>query len=343
VVVLAVQAASNRQSDMNPSFPPASIATLMEQMAKMTSQREQRELERALLQLLGGFLESASISLYAVRYPDSLPELKLLQVSDDHGNLVTPDTGGWIVAGDDARKAIALGRDNRGPWEYGGHIWQVIYQKNTIIALLQIEHRPLLEEEASFLSGMVRIHENYLRLLYDAERDMLTGLLNRRSFDARLYELLEQGSGQQTLALVDIDHFKRVNDRYGHIVGDEVLLLVAHHMEQTLGQHAQLYRYGGEEFGIVLRGEPDLAHARLDTLRQNIAAFVFPQVGRVTISVGHVTINGQMLPANVVEQADRALYYAKENGRNQVCAYAQLLQQGNIGPQITHEGDIELF
>lgn len=328
---------------MNPSFPPASIATLMEQMAKMTSQREQRELERALLQLLGSFLGSCSISLYAVRYPDSLPELKLLQVSDDQGNLITPDSGGWIVAGADARKAIAIGRDDRAPWYYGGHIWQVIYQKNTIIALLQIEHDPLAEEETGFLSGMVRIHENYLRLLYDAERDMLTGLLNRRSFDARLYELLEQGSGQQTLALIDIDHFKQVNDRFGHIVGDEVLLLVAHHMEQTLGQHAQLYRYGGEEFGIILRDEPELAHGRLETLRQNIAAFTFPQVGCVTISIGHVTISGQMLPANVVEQADRALYYAKEHGRNQVCAYTQLLRQGQIAPQVLHEGDIELF
>lgn len=312
-------------------------------MAKMTSQREQRELERALLQLLGGFLDSGSISLYAVRYPDSLPELKLLQVSDDQGLLVTPEGCGWIVAGADARKAIVIGRERRGPWEYGGHIWQVIYQKNTIIALLQIEHRPLLEEETSFLSGMVRIHENYLRLLYDAERDMLTGLLNRRSFDARLYELLEQSSGQQTLALVDIDHFKLVNDRYGHIVGDEVLLLVAHHMEQILGPYAQLYRYGGEEFGIILRDDPALAQTRLDTLRQSIAAFSFPQVGHVTISIGHVGIQGQMLPANVVEQADRALYYAKEHGRNQVCAYDQLLQQGNITPKAAHEGDIELF
>ena len=328
---------------MHSFLPPASIATLMEQMAKLTSQREQRELERALLELLGGFLGSVSISLFGVRYPETLPELKLLQVSDDHGQLITPDGCGWIPAGDDARKAIAIGLEQRGPWQHAGHIWQVIYQKNSIIALLQIEHSPLTPDEAGFLSGMVRIHENYLRLLYDAERDMLTGLLNRRSFDARLYELLAQGNGQPTLALVDIDHFKLVNDRYGHIVGDEVLLLVAHHMEQILGPYAQLYRYGGEEFGIILRDEPALAQTRLEALRQSIAAFSFPQVGHVTISIGHVGIQGQMLPANVVEQADRALYYAKENGRNQVCAYNQLLQQGSIAPKVAHEGDIELF
>ncbi|MFN4236990.1 MAG: GGDEF domain-containing protein [Vogesella sp.] len=328
---------------MNASYTPASIATLMEQMAKMTSQRELRELERALLELLGNFLGCNTISLYGVRNPETEPELKLLQVNDGNDRLVTPEDSGWLAAGDEARKAIAIGRDNRAPWQYGGHVWQVVYQKNSIIALLQIEHRPLLEEEASFLSGMVRIHENYLRLLYDAERDMLTGLLNRRSFDARLYELLEQGNGQQTLALVDIDHFKLVNDRYGHIVGDEVLLLVAHHMEQILGPYAQLYRYGGEEFGIILRGEPALAHMRLEQLRLDIAGFIFPQIGHITISIGHVGILGQMLPANVVEQADRALYYAKEHGRNQVCAYDQLLQQGNIAPHTSYEGDIELF
>jgi len=223
---------------MDQHFPPSSIATLMEQMAKMTSQREQRELERALLELVGAFLQSDSIALYGVRHAESLPELKLLQVSGEDDSLVSPEGCGWLPAGDDARKAIAIGRDNRGPWEYGGHIWQVIYQKNNIIALLQIEHGPLEPDDLGFLNGMVRIHENYLRLLYDAERDMLTGLLNRRSFDARLYELLDKPDYQHTLALVDIDHFKLVNDRYGHIVGDEVLLLVAHHMEQVLGVHA---------------------------------------------------------------------------------------------------------
>jgi len=328
---------------MDQHFPPASIATLMEQMAKMTSQREQRELERALLELVGAFLQSESISLYGVRHAESLPELKLLQVSGEDDSLISPEGCGWLAAGSDARKAIAIGRENRRPWEYSGHIWQVIYQKNNIIALLQIEHGPLTDDELGFLTGMVRIHENYLRLLYDAERDMLTGLLNRRSFDARLYELLDQADQQHTLALVDIDHFKLVNDHYGHIVGDEVLLLVAHHMEQVLGLHAQLYRYGGEEFGIILRDEPQLAMARLEALRENIAAFTFPQVGQVNISIGYVLIDGQMLPANVVEQADRALYYAKENGRNQTCAYTQLLQAGQIVAKVAHEGDIELF
>ena len=328
---------------MNQHAPPSSIATLMEHMAKMTSQREQRELERALLELVGAFLQSDSIALYGVRYAESLPELKLLQVGESDDSLVSPEGCGWLPAGDDARKAIAIGRDNRAPWEYGGHIWQVIYQKNNIIALLQIEHGPLTPDELGFLSGMVRIHENYLRLLYDAERDMLTGLLNRRSFDARLYELLDNPDYQHTLALVDIDHFKLVNDRYGHIVGDEVLLLVAHHMEQVLGVHAQLYRYGGEEFGIILRDEPQLAMSRLEALRENIAGFKFPQVGDVKISMGYVLIGGQMLPANVVEQADRALYFAKENGRNQTCAYTQLLQRGQITEQALHEGGIELF
>lgn len=328
---------------MDQHLPPTSIATLMEQMAKMTSQREQRELERALLELVGAFLQSESISLYGVRHAESLPELKLLQVSGEDDSLISPEGCGWLPAGDDARKAIAIGRDNRAPWEYGGHIWQVIYQKNNIIALLQIEHGALTDDELGFLTGMVRIHENYLRLLYDAERDMLTGLLNRRSFDARLYELLDKPDYQHTLALVDIDHFKLVNDRYGHIVGDEVLLLVAHHMEQVLGLHAQLYRYGGEEFGIILRDEPQLAMTRLEALRENIATFNFPQVGQVNISMGYVLIGGQMLPANVVEQADRALYYAKENGRNQTCAYSQLLQDGQIVAKVAHEGDIELF
>ena len=172
---------------------------------------------------------------------------------------------------------------------------------------------------------------------------MLTGLLNRRTFDSRLYELLSMPGGQYTLALLDIDHFKQINDRYGHIVGDEVLLRMSQLMADTLGQEGRLYRYGGEEFAAVLKPSSRSAEQLLEQLRLQIADNVFPQVGKVTISIGHVRIERQPLPANVVEQADKALYHAKEHGRNQVVDYALLQQQGLVQGDSWPQGDIELF
>lgn len=320
-----------------------SIATLMEQMAKMTAQREQRELERSLLEMLAAFLDCSNMQLFGVRQADSQPQTLLLHHMTPFGHQYDLPDQLWQPAEPDAQAAISRGLHDRSPWHHAGHIWQVVYQKSHLIGLLVMEREILSPNDRSFLSGMLNIHENYLRLLYDAERDMLTGLLNRRSFDAKLYELLDTPQRQATLALVDIDHFKRINDTFGHIVGDEVLLLLAQLMMDTLGEYGYLYRYGGEEFGIILRLAPEQAEVQLTRLCQIVANHHFPQVGRVTLSIGHVPLDKQSLPAHAVEQADRALYHAKEHGRNQVCAYTQLVRGGETGAEGSHEGDIELF
>ncbi|WP_174874408.1 GGDEF domain-containing protein [Vogesella oryzae] len=327
---------------MSSSEASISIAHLVQQLAKMSAQREQNELEHSLLELISVLLPDHRIRFYSLRGNDQELQVHLLHRLDKVDGYRKASTG-WQPPDELMRQAILRSDDDPTPWHLDGQTWQVIRQRNRRMALLLLEGQPLDEQEQGFLAAIVLIHENYLRLLYDAERDMLTGLLNRRTFDNRLYELLSMPDSGYSLALMDIDHFKQINDRYGHIVGDEVLLRISQLMTSTLGQKARLYRYGGEEFAAIISPRTSDVGELLELLKQTIAETVFPQVGQVTLSIGHVRIERQPLPANVVEQADKALYFAKEHGRNLVADYASLQQQGLAKPDSWPQGDIELF
>ncbi|KJK02199.1 diguanylate cyclase [Pseudomonas sp. 21] len=153
------------------------------------------------------------------------------------------------------------------------------------------------------------------RLLLDqAYIDTLTGIPNRRSFMARVGKRLGEDGEQRYLAMVDIDHFKRVNDTYGHDIGDEVLTRVALAIKQQMGDF-EFARLGGEEFGLYLWGlNADQAQARVEQLRQATADL--PGHPNVTISLGlaHLSLEGSLSEALI--KADKALYSSKHNGRN---------------------------
>jgi diguanylate cyclase (GGDEF)-like protein len=221
-------------------------------------------------------------------------------------------------------------------------------------------HDPLPDESVRIIEGVLRLYANFHNLLDYGERDALTELLNRKTFDgAFLKATLEQKQvapeveGERRglapnstywLAMIDIDHFKRVNDTFGHLIGDEVLLLLARLMRSTFRFHDQLYRFGGEEFVVLMRcnGEPEAAGA-LERMRLNTENFLFPQVGRITISTGFSEIKIGDTPSGAFERADKAVYYAKKHGRNLVSSYGALVAQGELIEQTAIEGDMELF
>ena len=221
---------------------------------------------------------------------------------------------------------------------------------------------PLPDESIRIIEGVLRLYANFHCLLDYGERDALTELLNRKTFDgAFLKATLEQGQrigqdeveserrdqgprGSYWLAMIDIDHFKRVNDTFGHLIGDEVLLLLARLMRSTFRFHDQLYRFGGEEFVVLMRcnGEEEAACA-LERMRLNTEQFLFPQVGKITISTGFSEIKTGDTPSGAFERADKAVYYAKAHGRNQVSSYAGLVAGGELVEQTAIEGEMELF
>lgn len=210
------------------------------------------------------------------------------------------------------------------------------------------------------VSAILRTYRNFQSLLNDSEVDTLTGLLNRRSFDQIFLRHFEapppiaqppvpderrQAVPEQQLWLgvLDIDHFKRVNDRFGHLIGDEVLLLIAQLIRSTLRIQDQIFRFGGEEFVMLLRCECEAhAIAAFQRLRVNIENFPFPQVGQVTASIGVTQVRQKDSPASAFERADRAVYFAKDQGRNQVICHGDLVSQGLILDD-DKSGDVELF
>lgn len=145
------------------------------------------------------------------------------------------------------------------------------------------------------------------------------------------------------MGIIDIDHFKRINDEYGHIYGDEILLLLSRQMQTFFRRADLLFRFGGEEFVVLLEptNERGAKTAFLRFLTQ-ISEYEFPQVGQVTISIGYAPIHADSVSTDVFGRADQALYHAKEHGRNQVASYLELVASGVLTQVVTEE-NIDLF
>ncbi|HYL72519.1 MAG TPA: GGDEF domain-containing protein, partial [Candidatus Dormibacteraeota bacterium] len=159
-----------------------------------------------------------------------------------------------------------------------------------------------------------------------ALQDALTGLHNRRYVDGRLPALVRaaaNGGEHLAVALVDLDHFKRVNDPLSHAVGDEVLRRVAMILEQAVAEHGFAARVGGEEFLLVLFGvSPQEAAECWETVRENVRSYPRQSLTAgvpVTVSIGATTlVAGRATQAALLGAADRNLYVAKRGGRDRV-------------------------
>lgn len=162
-----------------------------------------------------------------------------------------------------------------------------------------------------------------------ANSDPLTGLPNRRALEARLKSAFDNARDRRatfSLAICDIDHFKRINDTHGHPIGDQVIKLIAASLAKVGDDNLFVARYGGEEFVVVFDGiEPEAAMERLDPIRSGVAArqITLRQtgelLGRVTFSSGIAGMRGRRDTSAILKAADEALYRAKNDGRNRIC------------------------
>jgi len=183
------------------------------------------------------------------------------------------------------------------------------------------EHRHLFMEIAHHLSLAVKARHLHTRAVVDA----LTQLYSRRHFDTQIASAIEQAERTWkpfSLVLVDIDHFKRVNDTYGHTAGDMILEGVAKRMKSVLRKYDTGYRYGGEELVLLLPGtEKDGAATIAERLRDRIRRRKFRSDGSlvsITISLGVAQYEPNDTAQSLFERADQCLYAAKEGGRDQV-------------------------
>ena len=163
-----------------------------------------------------------------------------------------------------------------------------------------------------------------------ASTDALTGLVNNTTF----FEILEEERAKVTesqehlcLVMLDIDHFKRVNDSYGHLVGDKVIRYVARTLKESIKGKDNAARYGGEEFAIILPDTPLNGALRLmEKIRKTVESSKLVRtgsrepIGRITVSAGVASYRPDEEIKNLVERADKALYRSKNSGRNRVTA-----------------------
>ncbi|KEA64594.1 Signaling protein [Marinobacterium lacunae] len=156
--------------------------------------------------------------------------------------------------------------------------------------------------------------------------DALTRVYNRRCFNEQIdgeFQKTVRRSQALSLLVLDIDHFKRFNDTYGHARGDHVLKVVAQILSRSVRKPGAVYRYGGEEFAVILPGTGDIeAHAVAERIRQKIESETADSE-RITVSIGSATQSGDTFcnPQALFDAADSALYSAKEQGRNCTVQY----------------------
>jgi diguanylate cyclase (GGDEF)-like protein len=240
-----------------------------------------------------------------------------------------------------------------------------VYESRDIDGLLEVRTpNPLTGTQVNTILMLLHIHRNVVTMLAASDRDELTGLWNRRNFNDGFARLIgpidaknandpaahkrrrkEYVSTNVHLAVIDIDFFKRINDEFGHLFGDEVLVLISRLMQSNFRGNDRIYRFGGEEFVVTLPNTDfQDAEMALERLRAQVEEFQFSQVGRVTVSIGFTSlVPGDNGPA-AFGRADQALYVAKHSGRNQVRWYELLVANGTLAAvQKKNDREFELF
>ena len=243
--------------------------------------------------------------------------VRLLQMLQDLGNW-TSEYSGNVSRYQNEIGAIndAVKSDTNASSSEAGH--------RVILLLKQImrsnsDLQTRLEAAEKQLERQTKQIESYLT---EARTDGLTGLMNRRAFDQQFEELFRafRGGGRSfVVALIDIDHFKRINDTHGHQMGDQVLQQVAKTLDTSLQNAIIVARFGGEEFAVITDGPLRIAAEQLNELRKKIAKLRLdagPTQLQVTTSIGVSEPRDDMVVAPVLRRADEALYAAKNIGRN---------------------------
>jgi len=244
-------------------------------------------------------------------------------------------------------------------YQQNSGLYWPLYSANICSNLVVIKKSKLSEIELVTVRAVSQLFTNFTGLLAAGEKDALTGLYNRRVFDARFSRLVQQTPSFESreierrseqrrvgnfLGIIDIDHFKNVNDQFGHLFGDEVLLWLAQQMRSSFRKQDSLFRYGGEEFAVLLIGlDSSRAKDAFERFREKIAVSKFPQIGHISVSVGYTCILENSSPTVVFGEADQALYYVKVHGRNDVASFQRLVEKQLIEVATDTSSEVDLF
>lgn len=211
-----------------------------------------------------------------------------------------------------------------------GNLFGVIYLDSRLVR--QIFNDDYLET-MEFIANQGGAPIENARLYHKAISDGLTGIYGRSYLDNLIIDKTSEENVALSAIMIDVDHFKKFNDTYGHPFGDKVLKMIANIMKRVSGEHGTPCRYGGEEFVIILdTNEESLALETAEKLRQTVESSTIAFNDGVNVSMVSVTIslgvsiwNASMERVDLIEHADKALYYAKQHGRNQTMLWNEEL------------------
>jgi len=331
---------------------------LIEHIIRISSKRDRTEITAALVDAMQDLFNPPTFAVYRC-YPGLkqsivfrcagldasgrfthnayLPERRHCHPIDQDPLLLRCQNEGGIV-----RETLASGLDRL--------VFPIVADKRPIYLIDISLPAEFPADRRVLLMGLVEYFGHHISLLDYGEADSLTGLANRKTFDKHLFEILGQTASDEHrqyasapcrrrggnnlphwLAICDVDHFKRINDVHGHLTGDTVLILLAQLMRDSFRYDDQLFRFGGEEFIIVLQpASEESAASAFERFRKNIQEHSFVEIGQVTLSVGYCRLLADDTPTRIIDRADAALYWAKRNGRNRVACYDTLSAAGAL-------------
>jgi diguanylate cyclase (GGDEF)-like protein len=345
-----------------------STVQVIDSLAEITRYQDREILERSLLETLSETVPSEEYRLYKIQRPPPRLELTIVAnktidrdvISEHQSNhQLTESLQQAISESIEKEDVLSFDSDEH---NHRGTIFPVFNKNGETTAVLVQFAKAIRFDDQRIVFGLLRIYSNYLNLLHENVRDKLTGLLNRETLNKEILNILMDKSHtkkkiesrgfrrasddiQYWLGVIDVDHFKAINDKFGHLFGDEVLILMASYMTDVFRDDDLIFRYGGEEFVVLIKvlNKQD-AFSVFERLRKKILQHHFPQVDTLAVSIGMVEIDEQEGSSDVIHSADKALYYAKDHGRNQTCIYEDLISEGKITPgQQIKTREIDLF
>ena len=328
-------------------------AAVLESVVQMTDQRQLDSLAESLVSTVKQMVNAEQVKILTVNHD--------LEAEDAASQLIlqADETAHEVLL--ECLKTHAAARVST-PIREQQTLEQVaipIMLKDVVMMILWVTSERLYEQDIQMLIGFSKVYENFQSMVIESETDPLTGLLNRKAFLPRLTNVTkiirkevidcviepEKWTLNLTsywLCIFDIDKFKLINDTFGHLYGDEILLDMVKVMKATFTEHDSIFRFGGDEFVVLMskRRKADML-----SLCKGFSHHLSIHHGRevkITISMGIIEVNSVEEPSELLIKADKALYHIKETGRNRVGVYEDLVADGSIIP-LTIEDDIELF
>ena len=330
------------------------MINIVDSVADLTAMRDREELEIAVALVAANLSGTSTARVWRlVRHLGGIRVHERARLTDCRVTIADMPADLADLPTLDSRRELRASYDSQTPGPVSTvrngrsrHIFPLSGPGGTAGFLVICGSAPLRDDQCQLVRGFLRIYHNHLNVLDYGENDELTGLLNRKTFDAAFAHLTRieapnrpcaipfvrverrRSSGidqPRWLAVLDIDFFKHINDRFGHSCGDETLVLLARLMRASFRESDRLFRCGGEEFVAIL--EPtDAQHAGgvLERFRAAVEDYAFPRAGHITVSIGYTRVADDDDGLAAFRRADEALYAAKRRGRNQVVGFEEL-------------------